>query len=157
MAANPRIPVIDPQAIAAAHATLSNSPANADAPGVDKIRELLFGNQMQDYDKRFSMLEGRFQEKLQEMDGESARRLGAVEASVKKQLESIAGQVRQEQDLRTEADKELGHGLRELVTQLARDLLAVLRLQTRSGGGSHQMSSPVRLATRILLPSSSKR
>src|SRR3954447_5989718 len=45
----------------------------------------------------------------------------------------------------------------ELVTQLARDLLAVLLLQTRSGGGSHQMSSPVRLATRILLPSSSKR
>src|SRR3954453_11832502 len=45
----------------------------------------------------------------------------------------------------------------ELVTQLARDLLAVLRLQTRSGGGRHQMSSPVRLATRILLPSSSKR
>src|SRR3954469_23612244 len=45
----------------------------------------------------------------------------------------------------------------ELVTQLARDLLAVLRLETRSRGGSHQMSSPVRLATRILLPSSSKR
>src|SRR3954467_2074319 len=39
----------------------------------------------------------------------------------------------------------------ELVTQLARDLLAVLLLQTRSRGGSHQMSSPVRLATRILL------
>src|SRR5690349_20204448 len=47
--------------------------------------------------------------------------------------------------------------VRELFLQLARDLLAVLRLETRSGGGSHQMSSPVRLATRILLPSSSKR
>ena len=47
--------------------------------------------------------------------------------------------------------------VRELLTQLARDLLAVARLETRSGGGSHQMSSPVRLATRILLPSSSKR
>src|SRR4051812_8069970 len=45
----------------------------------------------------------------------------------------------------------------ELFLQLACDLLAVLRLETRSGGGSHQMSSPVRLATRILLPSSSKR
>jgi hypothetical protein len=27
--------------------------------GVDKIRDLLFGNQMQDYDRRFSMLEER--------------------------------------------------------------------------------------------------
>ena len=28
-----------------------------EAVGVDKIRDLLFGNQMQDYDRRFSMLE----------------------------------------------------------------------------------------------------
>ena len=27
--------------------------------GVDKIRDLLFGNQMQDYDRRFSMLDAR--------------------------------------------------------------------------------------------------
>lgn len=47
--------------------------------------------------------------------------------------------------------------VRELLTQLAGDFLAVARLQTRRSGGSHQMSSPVRLATRILLPSSSKR
>jgi hypothetical protein len=115
MATNSRVPVIDPQTIAAAHATLSNSPASADAPGVDKIRELLFGNQMQDYDRRFSMLEDRFQVKLQELEGESSRRLGGMEASVKKQLESIAGQVRQEQDLRADADKELGNSLRELI------------------------------------------
>jgi len=28
-----------------------------DVVGVDKIRDLLFGNQMQDYDRRFSKLE----------------------------------------------------------------------------------------------------
>ena len=50
MATNPQVPVIDPQAITAAHAALASAPALPDAPGVDKIRELLFGNQMQDYD-----------------------------------------------------------------------------------------------------------
>lgn len=31
-----------------------------DVVGVDKIRDLLFGNHMQDYDRRFSKLEERF-------------------------------------------------------------------------------------------------
>lgn len=118
MATNPKIPTIDPQAITAAQAALSGAQVSSDAPGVDKIRELLFGNQMQDYDKRFSLLEDRFQQKLRELEGESSRSLSSMESSIKKQLESIAGQVRQEQDLRADADKELGRGLRELIQSL---------------------------------------
>ena len=36
--------------------------------GVDKIRDLLFGNQMQDYDRRFSMLEERFLQRFREVE-----------------------------------------------------------------------------------------
>ena len=115
MATNPEVPVIDPQAITVAHPALAGAPALPDAPGVDKIRELLFGNQMQDYDRRFGVLEERFQQRLRDVEGESSRALGSVESSIKKQLESIAGQVRQEQELRAEAVKELGQGLRELI------------------------------------------
>src|SRR5215211_5678813 len=112
-------PTIDPQqAIKAAQAALDSAPAGTDAPGVDKIRELLFGNQMQDYDRRFSLLEDRFQQKLRDLEGESARSLASMESSLKKQIESIAGQVRQEQDLRGEADKELGRSLREQIQGL---------------------------------------
>ncbi len=122
MATVPKIPTFDPQAISAAQAALAGAPASGDAPGVDKIRELLFGNQMQDYDKRFSLLDDRFQQKLRDLEAESARSLGSVEASFKKQLESIAGQVRQEHDLRAEADKELGRGLREQIQGLEKRL-----------------------------------
>lgn len=122
MATVPKIPTFDPQAISAAQAALAGAPASGDAPGVDKIRELLFGNQMQDYDKRFSLLDDRFQQKLRDLEAESARSLGSVEASFKKQLESIAGQVRQEHDLRAEADKELGRGLREQIQALEKRL-----------------------------------
>jgi chromosome segregation ATPase len=115
MAVNPKIPTMDPHTIAAAQAALAGAPSNADAPGVDKIRELLFGNQMQDYDRRFSLLEERFQQKMRELEGESGRSLGNLESSIKKQLDSLAGQVRQEQDLRTEADKDLGRSLREQI------------------------------------------
>ena len=41
---------------------------------------------------------------------------------MKKQLESLASQIRQEQDLRAEADKELGRGLREQIQGLEKHL-----------------------------------
>ncbi|MBK7473176.1 MAG: hypothetical protein IPI73_23675 [Betaproteobacteria bacterium] len=141
MATVPKIPTFDPQAISAAQAALAGAPAGGDAPGVDKIRELLFGNQMQDYDKRFSLLDDRFQQKLRDLEAESARSLGSVEASFKKQLESIAGQVRQEHDLRAEADKELGRacaskpGLEKRLGQVS-DQLASLEWEFHRAPGS---------------------
>jgi hypothetical protein len=48
---------------------------------------LLFGNQMQDYDKRFSILEDRFQQRLRDLEAESSRSLGSLESTMKKQLD----------------------------------------------------------------------
>jgi hypothetical protein len=120
MATNPKITSIDDQAIKAS--VMANGPAGGEAPGVDKIRELLFGNQMQDYDRRFQVLEERFQQKMRDLEGGSTRSLSAVESSIKKQLESIVGQLREEQELRAEADKELGRGLRDLIGGLEKRL-----------------------------------
>lgn len=47
--------------------------------GVDKIRDLLFGNQMQDYDRRFSKLEERFLQRFKDIEAETARNLSAFE------------------------------------------------------------------------------
>jgi len=44
--------------------------------GVEKIRELLFGNQMSDYDRRFATLEDRFQQSLRDLESEASRNLG---------------------------------------------------------------------------------
>jgi type I site-specific restriction endonuclease len=81
--------------------------------GVDKIRDLLFGNQMQDYERRFSMLEERFLQRFRETEAETARNLSSLELSAKKQIESVAAQLREEKDLRTDADKEIERVERE--------------------------------------------
>ncbi|SFN14081.1 hypothetical protein [Variovorax sp. OV329] len=108
---------IDTQTALAATAALAASAkpngGGAEASGVDKMRELLFGNQMQDYDKRFSILEERFAQRMRDMEGESARSLTNLEATIKKQLESVAGQFREEKDLRADGDKELERNLRD--------------------------------------------
>ena len=126
MAAKPELaPTITAQTIKAAQEALNNAPSMSDAPGVDKIRELLFGNQMQDYDRRFAVMEERFLQKVRDLEAESARAIQSMESSVKKQLESLASQLRQEQDLRAEADKELGRGLREQIQGLEKHLSKV--------------------------------
>ena len=85
----------------------------AEGVSVDKIRDLLFGNQMQDYDRRFTALEERLLQKLSDLESESARNLSTLESTVKKQLESLANQFREEKDRRLDIDKELQRSLRE--------------------------------------------
>jgi ATP-dependent exoDNAse (exonuclease V) beta subunit len=91
----------------------NGQPAGPDAVGVDKIRDLLFGNQMQDYDRRFSKLEERFLQRFKEIETETARTLSAHDSNAKKQVDSLASQLREEKDLRGDADKEIERSLRE--------------------------------------------
>ncbi|HXD06884.1 MAG TPA: hypothetical protein VN680_12585 [Burkholderiaceae bacterium] len=117
---------IDAQSAMAAQAALAaQSIGPGETSGVDKMRELLFGNQMQDYDRRFTVLEERFQLRLRDLESESSRSLGGLEATIKKQLESVAAQFREEKDLRADADKELERSLREHTQALEKRLAQV--------------------------------
>lgn len=93
-----------------------------DVVGVDKIRDLLFGNQMQDYDRRFSKLEERFLQRFRDVEAETARNLSAYESNAKKLVESLANQLREEKDLRADADKEIERTQREQVQALEKRL-----------------------------------
>jgi chromosome segregation ATPase len=101
---------IQPEATGQMH---DSALSGTEAVGVDKIRDLLFGNQMQDYDRRFSMLEERFLQRFREVESETARNLSSLELNAKKQIESLADQLREEKDLRTDADKEIERVERE--------------------------------------------
>lgn len=103
---DPEAELIDPEAAA----QLGNG---GEVVGVDKIRELLFGNQMQDYDRRFSKLEERFLQRFKDVETETARNLSAFESNAKKQVDSLVGQLREEKDVRADADRELERTLRE--------------------------------------------
>jgi vacuolar-type H+-ATPase subunit I/STV1 len=87
--------------------------SSGEAVSVDKIRDLLFGNQMQDYDRRFSKLEERFLQRFKDVESETARNLGAYESNAKKQVDSLASQLREEKDQRADGDKEIERVLRE--------------------------------------------
>jgi hypothetical protein len=95
------------------------------AVGVDKIRDLLFGNQMQDYDRRFSKLEERFLQRFKDVEADTARNLSAFESNAKKQVESLSGQLREEKDQRVDADKAIERTLRDQNENLEKRLRAI--------------------------------
>jgi hypothetical protein len=63
-----------------------NSLAGGADIGVDKIRDLLFGNQMHDYDRRFSEMEERFLQRFKDLESETTRNLSTFESSTKKHI-----------------------------------------------------------------------
>jgi hypothetical protein len=89
---------------------------DADGPAggnLDKVRDLLFGGQMRDYDRKFARLEERLIKDTADLRDEVRKRLSALEAYVKTEVESLSDRLRAEQDGRAAADKDLGRELRD--------------------------------------------
>lgn len=72
-------------------------PTPPDTGNVDKIRDILFGAQMRDYDRRFSTLEERLLREAGELRDDMHRRLTATEQFLRGELEALSGQLSAEQ------------------------------------------------------------
>lgn len=79
---------------------------------VDRIRNILFGSQMRDYDGRFQKLEERLGRDAGELRSELERQLHALEAFMKGEVESLTNRLKTEQAERGHAVERLN---REMV------------------------------------------
>ena len=70
----------------------------SEAESVDKIRDILFGHQMRDYDKRFKRLEERLLNEIKELREATSKQMESVEAFIKKEIELLNQQLKAEQD-----------------------------------------------------------
>ena len=104
--------------------TLPRLPETEGAAGgnLDKVRDLLFGGQMRDYDRKFARLEERLVKETADLREEVRRRLSALEAYMKAEVESQSDRLRGEQEGRSAADKELGRELRDSAQQFDQKL-----------------------------------
>jgi hypothetical protein len=85
------------------------------AGNVDKIRDILFGSQMRDYEKKFGRFEERLAVETAELREEIKRRFASFEAYVKNDLTALTDQLKVEKEERGEADKDLARELKETV------------------------------------------
>jgi exonuclease VII large subunit len=91
-----------------------STPVGATTPdtgSVDKIRDILFGNQMRDFDRRFSLMEERMAKTTQNLRDEIYKRLEALEQYFREELEALKERLKAESDQRTDADKQQAEAL----------------------------------------------
>jgi gas vesicle protein len=90
------------------------------AGNVDKIRDILFGSQMRDYEARFSRLEETLVKETMEIRETNRRRFDQLEAYIKREFETIQVRFKAERDERLDATSQQSRELKDLGDSLSR-------------------------------------
>lgn len=85
----------------------------ASTGNLDKVRDILFGGQARDIDRRFQRLEERLLKETAELKDDIRKRLTTLEQFVKQEAASLAERIKTEHDERTDATKDLARDARE--------------------------------------------
>jgi uncharacterized protein YaaN involved in tellurite resistance len=89
---------------------------------VDKIRDILFGTHIRDYESRFKRLEENLVRESAEIREMTRQRLDALEEYIKKEFESQTQRLKSERDERTANVEQQERELRDLSQNLSRRL-----------------------------------
>lgn len=114
-----------------------NALAKSEAPegaNVDKIRDILFGSQMREYEKRFSHLEERLAKALDSVREDVKKRFDSLEGFMQQEVESLSQRLRNEKGERVEGLKESASELRGISKSLEKKL-AQMEEQMAAGQG----------------------
>jgi uncharacterized phage infection (PIP) family protein YhgE len=81
---------------------------------LDKIRDILFGAQAKDYERKFVTLEEQLLKESVDLRNDLKRRFDSLELYIKKEVEAITERVKTEQTGRVDSLKELSNELQDL-------------------------------------------
>ena len=87
------------------------------AGNLEKVRDLLFGGQMRDYERKFARLEDRLVKDTADLRDELKKRLAALESYMKAEVETLSERLRIEQDARLGGAKELARVVSDTAQQ----------------------------------------
>jgi hypothetical protein len=87
------------------------APHDSGAGNIDKIRDIIFGSNMRDYEQRFARLEETLKKESLEIRDTTRRHLEALEAFVHKELAALEGRLNTERDERAESHARLSADL----------------------------------------------
>jgi hypothetical protein len=87
----------------------------AGGASIDKVRDILFGVQMRDYDKRFTRLEEKLAKETGDLKEDVKKRLAALEQFMRQEFEALGDRLSSEHAGREEAVKVIGQTHRDAV------------------------------------------
>ncbi|MES1257654.1 MAG: hypothetical protein ABUS51_04455 [Acidobacteriota bacterium] len=117
------------------------------AGNVDKIRDILFGSQMRDYESRFARLEETLVKENAEIRETSRRRFEQLEGFVRKEFESIQSRFKSERDERLDGVAQHSRELKDLSDSLSR---RIRDLDDRSSGVERELRGQLMTQARDL-------
>jgi hypothetical protein len=96
------------------HSSADGSPGAAATGSIDQIRDIIFGSQMREYERRFQQLEERTRQRIEELHAEVGKRLEAIEAFARREIDAQDERLKGEQSARSDAvqalSNEIGSG-----------------------------------------------
>ena len=105
---------------------------------LDKVRDILFGSQMQEYEKRFNRLEERLGNECAILRDDTKKRLDSIETYIKQEIESLAETVKKQQTAQDEALKELAQEQKTQTTSLNQKISQIDEETNRSASNLRQ-------------------
>jgi len=107
-----------------AEAKIPNQPGKEGAEGanVDKIRDILFGSQMRDYEKRFTRLEDNVNKAMENLREDVTKRIDTLSGFVQQEVESLSQRIKAEKGERTDGMKEISRELKDAAKLLEKKI-----------------------------------
>lgn len=109
----------------------NSGPEAAETGSVDKIRDIIFGNQMRDYESRFLRLEQRILKEINDLQDEMGKRFDSLEQYVNKEMESMDARLKSEQDSRAESDKNLTEEIKDASLSITKNIDRLEQVQIK--------------------------
>ena len=85
---------------------------------LDKVRDILFGTQMRDYEKRFNRMEERFMKQCTNLRDDTRKRLDSLETYIRQEIESLGEIVKKQQSTQDEALKDIAQEVKNQTISL---------------------------------------
>ncbi|MDY6857099.1 MAG: hypothetical protein SWO11_20825 [Thermodesulfobacteriota bacterium] len=89
-----------------------------DLGNMNKIRDILFGNQIRDYENRFTKMELLLKKETNDLRSETLKRIDILETYIKDELNALTKCLEKESDERSETDKTLSHEIKDLLATM---------------------------------------
>ena len=117
---------------------LQSHSTNSDESGnIDKVRDILFGSQVRDIDKRTNRLKEDMLSEISELRDETQKHFGSLESYIKKEMEAISDRLSSEQDQLNKTARELrqdildqSKNLSDEIRKKNKETIAVLEQRT---------------------------
>ncbi|MFN0109358.1 MAG: hypothetical protein ACKVZH_10940 [Blastocatellia bacterium] len=101
------------------------SPDTLGVGNIEKIRDILFGAQMREYERRFGRLEERLLKEASDAREDARRRFDSLEAFIKQEIAALGDRLRGENQQRTQSTEDLTRELRDASRSLTNKINAL--------------------------------